>query len=390
MGIIAILMSIFIATATPLTYLYMNLHEETTEANYLAGEVSGKLINTVRLNPELWKYSVIKFMKVFDELEAKEIARIRIYDETDTLLESTEYDKSFRLTRTGSASIIYNNTNFGRVEIDKIADRTLASSLSLFLGFCLLGGTVGLILFLFPSRSIKSMENVIEDMIDRLDGEIAERVAKEKKLEEALHEGDTLLKEIHHRVKNNLQIVASLLGLRINRLDDGETKTLLQDIRSKIVTMARVHEQIYNSDSFSLIDMERYLFTVAEGNNDIRIEGAPTISYQVEAKGIELSLETAIPIGLMASELVTNCRKYAFQGRTEGKVEIRLEQMDSGRLRLSVADNGVGVSDPDGMGQRGKTLGQLLVRSLATQVSGKVRIESDGGLKVTIEDIKPI
>jgi two-component sensor histidine kinase len=388
MRLISILMGTFIALTTPLTYFFMNLREEKISADYLGKEVSERIKETVRINPDLWKYSVIKFMKVFDEMEAKEIAAIRIYDEAGEILEQSEFDRSFTFKSTGVSDIVYNNAVFGRVEVDKVVDRTVFSSFSLFLGFCVIGASVAFILFYFPSGIIKAMESKIEDMIERLNIEIVERKTNEEKLEVSLQEEETLLKEVHHRVKNNLQIIASLLGLRINRLTEGETKELLQDLRGKVHAMARVHEQLYQSTSFSVIDMGKYLNTIVVENPGAAGDGAPIISYSVAATDILLSLECAMPIGLIVSELVTNCRKYAFHEREKGRIDIRLEKMEDGLLRLSVRDDGVGMS-LDKAQDEGNSLGYLLVKSLAGQLSAKLEVESDDGVKVTIKNIRP-
>jgi two-component sensor histidine kinase len=275
------------------------------------------------------------------------------------------------------------------VEVDKIADSTLYSSLLLFLLFCLIGAGTSFILFNYPSGIIKAAESRIEEMIALLKVEIKERTTKEAALAESLEEKEILLREIHHRVKNNLQLIASLLSLRMNRLDKGETRELLQNIKYKIYAMARVHEHLYQDSSLSVIDMGSYIDTIVKEIRDYEEneEEMAFISYSVDSAGISLSLDRAMPVGLIVNELLINSQKYAFPGRTEGHIEVRLERTEEGRARLTVSDDGIGMP-LEKADSRGNNLGFLLVRSLTAQLGGELKLESSCGLKVVVDGIK--
>ena len=384
MRVIALLTGVFIAFATPMTYLAMSLQDEKTAADRLGQEVALKIRETVRINPELWKFSVVKFMQVFDEMENREIAFVRIYDDAGALLDGADFGHRYLLRSRGSAAIVYNNTVFGRVEVDKVADTALYSSLTLFFLFSLIGAGVAFLLYRFPSAIVVKAETNIEDMIERLNAEIAERLKKEQELAASIEEKDILLREIHHRVKNNLQLVASLLNLRMNRLERGDTWDLLENIKHKIHSMAHVHEHLYRSDTLTKIDMRNYLDTFVE--QDAGLSEGTAVAYSVEADGVFLSIDRAMPIGLIVSELVMNARKYAFTGRANGRIAIALRKKDGNRLALSVADDGVGL--PDGQVPGGNSLGYLLIKALSTQLGGTLKTESSDGLTVTVDDIE--
>jgi two-component sensor histidine kinase len=325
----------------------------------------------VRINPELWKYSVIKFMKIFNDFEGMEIASIRIYDEGNALLDSVNFGHPYIFKTRGNSDIVYNNVIYGRVEVDKISDRVVYASLFLLLFFCLIGTGTSFILFRYPAGIIKKAERRIEDMFEKLDIEIAERALEETALANSLKEKEILLKEIHHRVKNNLQLIASLLSLRMNRLEEGETRDLLQNIKYKVFAIARVHEHLYQSASPSKIDMKGYLATIVEEHRSAS-EEKPLIDCSISTNELALSLDQAMPLGLIVSELV---------------IEIELKRTEDGRLELRVADDGIGML-PEKAERHEKGLGYILIRSLTTQLGGQLKIESKEGLKIIIDGIK--
>jgi two-component sensor histidine kinase len=195
-------------------------------------------------------------------------------------------------------------------------------------------------------------------MLERLKQEIVERQRKEEELAASVQEKELLLKEIHHRVKNNLQLIASLLNLRMSRMERGESWDLLQNIKHKVYSMAYVHEHLYRSDALTRIEMGPYLTTLIK--EDGAEAGGAAIAYSVEADGIQLSLDRAMPIGLIVSELVMNARKYAFRGRERGRIDISLRKAGEGKLDLAVCDDGVGL--PPERQESGNSLGYLLVK----------------------------
>jgi two-component sensor histidine kinase len=208
---------------------------------------------------------------------------------------------------------------------------------------------------------------------------------KEREIGESLHEKEVLLKEIHHRVKNNLQVISSLINLRLATSSNSEARNLLADIDRKVGAMALAHEQLYESPSLSTIRMEAYLRLLVGTYRDAYAEGECAIEYRVDAGDVLLPIELAMPIGLIVGELVANAQRHAFGGRAGGRVDILLER--SGKeLRLTVRDDGNGfAAAPDDATPR--KLGHLLVQSLAAQLQGELCLSSGNGLTVCVDRI---
>lgn len=217
--------------------------------------------------------------------------------------------------------------------------------------------------------------------------DITERKVMTDKIEGALAEKETLLREIHHRVKNNLQIISSLLSLQINKISDPKTIEALKDSQTRVLSMALVHEHLYKGEDFSRIDMREYIQALVTKlfqsykapEENIRFE--PTISE------IYLDINTAIPMGLIINELVTNSLKYAFKEKKEGELSVTaIEENQS--VTLIVADDGAGM--PDGITlENQSSLGLRLVSRLTGQLHGTVVVDSTKGTKFVFTFPKP-
>jgi len=366
------MLGLFVWLATPATYYFVSTEHQKTEATYLSLEVSRKLKETVRLNPELWEYAVVKFLKVFDEAETSKIYRIRIFDRQDRLLEHQDFDPVPWLWTTGTSDIVYNHVRYGRVEVDQRSDNLLLTSLVLGGLFFVAGIAVALVVYFYPTSIVRRSEDELVRSLDRLEHE-----GKEK---------EVLLLEIHHRVKNSLQLITSMIGLKVRRTTNAEAKELLENVRFKIHTIASVHEQLYQGPTVGTIGMQRYLETLLNEKPDALGDLMIPITYQIRAGGLLLPLHAAMPIGLIVSELVMNCLKYAFVGRTSGRIEVELASKDD-LWRLTVRDDGVGM-DAAKMGEADRKLGFILIQSLAGQLGGTLKIESSSGTTVCIEGIR--
>jgi two-component sensor histidine kinase len=198
-----------------------------------------------------------------------------------------------------------------------------------------------------------------------------------------LKEREMLLKEIHHRVKNNLQIISSLLNLQTSSITDGIIKAAVLESQNRVKTMALIHQLLYESDRFSSIDFPKYLgqllFTLHESykNPD------KNISYDITTDEIRLDIDRAVPLGLITNELVTNAYKYAFKNIPEGRIEIGLRKIPDGRYSLTISDNGTGLPETFDLDHT-NTLGLKLVRLLTEQIDGELEITNDGGAAFTI------
>ena len=213
--------------------------------------------------------------------------------------------------------------------------------------------------------------------------DVTQRVADEEKVKAALREKEALLKEIHHRVKNNLQVVSSLLGLQSRALNDEQTRKMFQESQNRVHSMALLHECLYQSNNLSQVDFPDYIRQLASHLFHSYGVHAERIHLRTNLDSLYLTLDAAVPCGLIVNELVSNSLKYAFPDGREGEVRIELHEHADGMARLMVADDGIGLrSDIDWATAR--SLGLRLVRTLAEQLGAAVEIKSDGGTKVQL------
>lgn len=190
-------------------------------------------------------------------------------------------------------------------------------------------------------------------------------------------ENELLLKEIHHRVKNNLEIVSSLLALQSAQIDDPNVKDAMQEGQNRVQSIGIVHQKLYQRDNLAAIEMKDYFINLGEGILDsFGAEDRVLIDCAMEQ--LELDIDTAVPLGLIVNELLTNTLKYAFPDGRKGKVQIKLEKNPAGILHLEVADDGVGKS---GLTQ-GTGFGGQLVSLLTRQLSGAMREEVKNGTTI--------
>lgn len=209
-----------------------------------------------------------------------------------------------------------------------------------------------------------------------LQAEILERLRTEEKLVASLHEKTVLLKEVHHRVKNNLQIVSSLLNLQANELEEGILRDKFSESQERVHAMALVHEQLYLNEDMSSIDFGQYLAELSDSLQ--QVYARPCITTEVQAGKVFLSLDQSIPCGLLANELIANAYKHAFSGRDCGKLFIRLACNDEDTIVLEVKDDGPGLSESTFAGKR-KSIGLTLVQMLVIQLGGKLNQNNEQG-----------
>lgn len=201
----------------------------------------------------------------------------------------------------------------------------------------------------------------------------------------ALTEREVLLREIHHRVKNNLQIISSLLQKQARLSGDDGTKQFAKDGQERIQSMALIHENLYQSEQLSGVNIRTYLEDL--GSNISRSHKNPGTEIELELAVADkyIDLDTAIPVGLILNELLTNAYKYAFPGKAEGIIKVTFQQ-EKEQFVLEIADNGVGL--PDDHAERSKkSLGHNLVTGLVRQLDGRIQwlAGSTGGTTAKIE-----
>jgi len=207
--------------------------------------------------------------------------------------------------------------------------------------------------------------------LEALNAELALEVEQRRKAED---EKEVLLRELHHRVKNNLQMVSSLLQLQENS-STPEDRTVLKESRNRVRTLALVHESIYQSSDLALVDMDNYLKRVCRALGE---SAAPLHRIEVEANA-RFDSSVAVPIGLIVNELVTNSIKH---GKKGGSIRVTLGE-DNGQMVLRVQDDGPGYPEPSNC-EATVTLGLRLVNALAGQLGGEIRFQNDDGAVATI------
>ncbi|MDF1697020.1 MAG: tetratricopeptide repeat protein [Saprospiraceae bacterium] len=222
----------------------------------------------------------------------------------------------------------------------------------------------------------------------------ANRLLQEKNLEiekqssiikESLEVKETLLKEIHHRVKNNLQIISSLLNLQSKKITDDSVLSSINEGKNRIEAMSLIHQNLYQTDILTSIDMEKYLHQLMNHLSRSFENESQTIAYSIDADHVSFDIDTAIPIGLIVNELVSNAYKHAFEGRQNGKIDIKIEADENNEYLLSVSDDGIGISSDLDI-KKSKSLGLKLVNSLGTkQLKGDLNIENKNGSQIVIK-----
>jgi PAS domain S-box-containing protein len=212
--------------------------------------------------------------------------------------------------------------------------------------------------------------------------DITELKEAENQLRVSLNEKEMLLKEIHHRVKNNMQVITSLLNLQGKQIKDEQARALFQDSQNRVKSMALIHESLYQTDDLSHIDFGEYLRKlIAHISRAYQIQ-AEAIQVKVNVEDIALGVDTAVPCGLIINELISNSLKHAFPAGTAGEILIDLAANGSS-YKLTLSDNGIGFPRDLDI-ERAKTLGLKLVRSLTEQLQGELTCTNGHGTKFEI------
>jgi PAS domain S-box-containing protein len=213
--------------------------------------------------------------------------------------------------------------------------------------------------------------------------DISDRKIAEEKIKISLAEKELLLKEVHHRVKNNLQVISSIFALQSQCIKDPNILAILTDSQSRIRSMALIHEKLYQSDNLAQIDFPDYIQNLVSNLFSSYNINAESIKSQIQLENISLDIDAAIPCGLLINELVSNSLKHAFPSRRSGTISISFLSQSEDLLSLVVRDDGVGL--PEGLEiEKNNSLGLRLVRALTRQLQGKLKIDSDNGTRFEI------
>jgi two-component sensor histidine kinase len=213
--------------------------------------------------------------------------------------------------------------------------------------------------------------------------EIAERQRAEERLKASLLEKEVLLKEINHRVKNNLQVISSLLYLQSKQVMEPKTLEMFVDSRNRVRSMALVHEQLYQTEDLARVNVAKYVRSLASYLFRSHGLGADEIKLEIDVAELSLGVNIAVPCGLIINELFSNTLKHAFPGDAKGKIHISFSIGSDGRYTLVVGDNGIGLPAAFDIRQT-RSLGLRLVYTLVDQLEGTIQLDRSEGTQFQI------
>lgn len=212
----------------------------------------------------------------------------------------------------------------------------------------------------------------------------AEVIEQRDIIARSLEEKEVLLKEIHHRVKNNLQLVSSLLQLQSNKFEDELVIKALEEGQGRIQSMAMIHQMLYENEDLTHIGLHAYLHDLSESVRQAFGDLADHVDWHQEKSDLEVNIDTAVPIGLIANELIYNCFKYAFAGKEHGKITLEITHDQEDNYCMQIADDGHGLPE-DFKNRKKQSLGMRLVEALSRQLDGKVEFgQQDVGTEVKV------
>jgi PAS domain S-box-containing protein len=233
--------------------------------------------------------------------------------------------------------------------------------------------------YLYPIKNINN--EVIE--VSGIGFDITENKINEEKINQSLKEKEILLKEVHHRVKNNMQVISSILNLQSSYVNDVYALNLLKDCQNRIKSMAFIHESLYQSKNFESVNFSDYVSTLAKNLVHTYSVNTQKIKLILTLDKLFLNLDTSIPCGLIINEIISNSLKYAFPNNRDGIIFVTLK-VDKQKVLIQAGDNGIGISSEIDLKQS-KTLGLQLVETLVEQINGTIILERNNGTRFNIE-----
>ena len=228
----------------------------------------------------------------------------------------------------------------------------------------------------FAHHAATALENA--RLYERAQREISERKRAEEQLKTSLAEKEVLLKEVHHRVKNNLQVISSLLHLQSKQIKDPETLGMFLESQHRVRSMALVHERLYQSEDLSGVNAAEYFRDLASYLHRSYAATSSQVSLRVDVAPVSLGIDVAIPCGLIISELISNALKHAFPDGRQGQILVYLRVGQDGQCTLVVSDDGIGLPEDLDLEQT-ESLGLHLVNRLVAQLEGSIDLYRKGG-----------
>ena len=233
------------------------------------------------------------------------------------------------------------------------------------------------------SNELKKANAELEIRANELRKELGIRKKVEKQIKKSLNEKEILLKEIHHRVKNNLQVISSLLYFQSKKTNDAQTLEMFNESRNRVRSMALLHEKLYQAEDISNIDIKSYVKSLISHLHDSYSIQSEHVHIHTDIDDISLGIENAISFGLIVNELISNALKHAFPGERKGRIDVNLKEESDNCIVGTVKDNGVGF--PEGFNlEKTNTLGLQLVYNLSQRLRGSLEYQNTQGTQFTI------
>ncbi|OUR92238.1 histidine kinase [Flavobacteriales bacterium 34_180_T64] len=281
------------------------------------------------------------------------------YDEyQETIVQTMESEAQIKYeTGKMNATIYFQDEKIAQQKQMQILYIGIAALLAIFLGH-----------FYFSIKSIRKKRLALIELNKELDAKNSQN--------------EILLKEIHHRVKNNLEMVKSLIALQSAKLEDSVSKDAMLSSQNRVQSMGIIHQKLYQGENLGSIEMKDYFINLGEGILDT-FNAEEKVKIECAMENLELDVDTAVPIGLIVNELITNSLKYAFPENKKGNIKISLSQNDPETLTLKVTDNGIGKIK--GLAPKGTGFGTQLIKLLTQQLNGDMVETLDNGTSVLFQ-----
>lgn len=242
--------------------------------------------------------------------------------------------------------------------------------------------SIGLLIYLYIKFRVKQLareKNRLEETVNERTMQLKQSLSEQTAL---LLEKDVLMKEIHHRVKNNLQVISGLLELQGKTVTDETAREALQEGRNRVRSIALIHQNLYQFENLSSIDLKRFISDLCRQVESV-FQREKQVSLAIDVPDVHLDIDSAVPLGLILNELLSNSFKYAFKDVSEGKIRVTIRVVSEGRFSLVYSDNGPGLPASFDL-NRAATLGLQLVNDLSRQIGGRVAYQMQEGAMFTI------
>lgn len=362
-------------TESKLSVNKINTKENIGKCNYRKA-VSGtdKNLTELKMSEELFRRA---FRTNISIMALSTLEDGRYIDVNDSFLDILGFSREEVIGKTASELSIFNETSLRNRYVPQTIREGRARNVEMNIN-----KKNGDTLFGFFSCELLDIQG--NQVLLTMFNDLTELKKAENLIKASLEEKEILLKEIHHRVKNNMMMIASLLTLQAGNTKTKEIKDFIQKSQSRILTMTLVHESLYESDNLASIDMEDYIFRLVSGLKAAYSNYTINIRIDYDIDDIRLNSKTLIPLGLVITEIVTNCFKHAFTGKTNGTINISMKKSGILQFSLTISDDGCGLPSEIDF-KHSKTLGIKLISGFAEgQLNGKLYISRENGTKILI------